>query len=439
MRILIKVYPQRSHYNATFPLANKLRDENVNVTYAGQKLFASLVKAHGFDFHEESEEFYPAQDFEPVWFKRTNPIFRIGRLLKFRYYSESRWLRYDPFSLLLKDRDYDFVLVDSPYAFFALKLFRHSVKFGIIESMMPQNYCEDCPPLNSCFIPNGNVLSRKYCFFLWKQYLLWRSFLGILGIRPDYNSRLIRREAKRCGIDPSDIDMNRYFHIGIRCVPEFLLAPESLDIPRKLCPNQFPISPIRTGQRKETFSDWGFEKRFQQLLSHRSGKPLIYCSLGTAGWRYKGAFKFLQKIVTAASNSNWNAILSIGDLDRQGLGLIPENVAIFRSVPQLQVLEHCDLMITHGGMNSIKECYEAGVPMIVYPGTTAIDQAGNAARVAYHQLGLVGNMRRETLKGLKRKIDFILSGQLEPKIRYSHQEIQKDISITEIINKVISA
>ena len=48
-------------------------------------------------------------------------------------------------------------------------------------------------------------------------------------------------------------------------------------------------------------------------------------------------------------------------------------------------------MINHGGLGTIKECIYFGVPMIVFP--MMRDQPGNAARVAYHGLGIVGQSR----------------------------------------------
>jgi UDP:flavonoid glycosyltransferase YjiC (YdhE family) len=66
-------------------------------------------------------------------------------------------------------------------------------------------------------------------------------------------------------------------------------------------------------------------------------------------------------------------------------------------------------MITHGGMNSITECILAGVPMVVFPGTTQIDQAGNAARVAWHQLGLKGGMMQDSSARIRSYIDHVLA------------------------------
>lgn len=46
---------------------------------------------------------------------------------------------------------------------------------------------------------------------------------------------------------------------------------------------------------------------------------------------------------------------------------VPENVRLYSRVPQIDVLRHVDLFITHGGMNSANEAIHAGVPMLVNP------------------------------------------------------------------------
>lgn len=50
-------------------------------------------------------------------------------------------------------------------------------------------------------------------------------------------------------------------------------------------------------------------------------------------------------------------------------------------------------MITHGGFNTVKECIFFGVPMVVFP-LSGYDWTGDAARVAYHGLGVRGSWKK---------------------------------------------
>lgn len=93
-------------------------------------------------------------------------------------------------------------------------------------------------------------------------------------------------------------------------------------------------------------------------------------------------------------------------------------------------------MIQHGGANSIKECIFLGVPMLIYP--MRADQPGNSARIVYHQLGLRGNFKRDTIADIDAKINLILT---DPRFRLNvermkqhfleYQNSQKGIEVVE--------
>jgi UDP:flavonoid glycosyltransferase YjiC (YdhE family) len=80
-----------------------------------------------------------------------------------------------------------------------------------------------------------------------------------------------------------------------------------------------------------------------------------------------------------------------GFYDRLVSREIPGNIFVYRTAPQLQILQKAQLMITHGGINSVKECIRFGVPMMIYPLRGIHDSVGCAARVVYHNLGRRGN------------------------------------------------
>ena len=63
-------------------------------------------------------------------------------------------------------------------------------------------------------------------------------------------------------------------------------------------------------------------------------------------------------------DKNVDVIISAGQkFNAKKLKNIPDNVHIYKSVPQLEVLKIADVFVTHGGMNSVSEAliYESSI------------------------------------------------------------------------------
>jgi UDP:flavonoid glycosyltransferase YjiC (YdhE family) len=139
-------------------------------------------------------------------------------------------------------------------------------------------------------------------------------------------------------------------------------------------------------------------------------KPLVYCSLGTQShWSLKGEDNgfnqrvrrnFLRNVIEAMwSKQDWQLVIAVGGhLGPEDFSATP-NVIVVSHAPQLEILKRASVLITHGGLNTIKESILLGVPMVVFP--MAIDQPGNAARVAYHRIGVRGSMASATAASIQ--------------------------------------
>ncbi len=111
-----------------------------------------------------------------------------------------------------------------------------------------------------------------------------------------------------------------------------------------------------------------------------------------------------------SSRSVPTGISSISLSDRilpADLGRLPERVYAFSWVPQMSVLSHADVMVTHGGISTIDECVISGVPMLVYCGFET-DMGGTTARVVHHGIGIAGDRRRDGSRVIREHIDRLL-------------------------------
>ena len=89
------------------------------------------------------------------------------------------------------------------------------------------------------------------------------------------------------------------------------------------------------------------------------------------------------------------------------LGRLPERVHAFSWLPQLTVLRHADVVVTHGGINTVDECVLQGVPMLVYCGFQT-DMAGTTARVVHHGIGIAGDRRKDSTRIMREQIERLL-------------------------------
>jgi UDP:flavonoid glycosyltransferase YjiC (YdhE family) len=116
-------------------------------------------------------------------------------------------------------------------------------------------------------------------------------------------------------------------------------------------------------------SDW-------QLPAHLADRPgaLIYLSLGSLGSADVG---LMQRLVGLLGGTNHRVIVSKGPLADQIK--LHDNMTGEGFLPQPAILPLVDLVITHGGNNTVTEAFHHGKPMIVLP--LFWDQVDNAQRV----------------------------------------------------------
>jgi MGT family glycosyltransferase len=107
-------------------------------------------------------------------------------------------------------------------------------------------------------------------------------------------------------------------------------------------------------------------------------EPLIYLSLGSLA---SGDVDLMRTLIGTLADTPYRFIVSKGPQHDQ-LELAP-NMTGAEFLPQVSVLPHVDLVITHGGNNTVTESLRYGRPMILLP--VFWDQYDNAQRM--HETG----------------------------------------------------
>ncbi|MFT4517780.1 MAG: zeaxanthin glucosyltransferase [Halioglobus sp.] len=122
---------------------------------------------------------------------------------------------------------------------------------------------------------------------------------------------------------------------------------------------------VREETLPENMDSWRYKK---------DNRPQIYVALGTF---LSHRVDVLVRIAEALRKVGARAAIAIGSMPKHDLGPIPDDWVVSRELPQVAMLRHADLIIHHGGNNSVQECLGAGVRQLVLPFST--DQFANAA------------------------------------------------------------
>jgi len=150
------------------------------------------------------------------------------------------------------------------------------------------------------------------------------------------------------------------------------LYPEEADYPRAE-PLREPLWRNLPSCVRSTDEPW----ELPEQLGSGEG-PLVYLSLGSLG---SGDVELMRGLIATLADSPYRVIVSMGPQHEELT--LADNMAGAEFLPQTSLLPQVDLVITHGGNNTVTEALHFGVPMVVLP--LFWDQYDNAQRV--HETG----------------------------------------------------
>ena len=229
-----------------------------------------------------------------------------------------------------------------------------------------------------------------------------------------------------------------------------LLKPASTFHELILCPKEFDMNPSPfPDEHVHHLGPSIFEKRIfgshSEPVSVDPEKKIIYASLGSYAVIYgKASSDFFENMINIMKEeefTNFHLILSTGhEFDVSVLKGIPDNVSLVKWAHQTDILKRASLVMTHGGLGTIKESIFYGVPMIVFP--MLYDQLRNAVLVDYHTLGISEEIEEISKDSLKSAILYVLNSQLIhagiKKMSAVFQEKEGSPLGTELIEKLLS-
>lgn len=405
--ILFAMLNEGGHLNPTFKLAKAVAARGHEVRYLATADVTELITAQGFAVDPLYPELFPRGVIAAEQ--------KLGRIAQRRAITArykallDRLARGSP----LGERRPALMVIDVTQTHLALWARRNGQRFVYINTSLPQTQDPGVPPLRSGAPYAGNPFTRIAPELAWRRFVLQRRLsaeLAALGdMCPPYE--LARSSATRFLVPAEALETAVMYMPQLRDVPELVLCPGAFDFPRPPAPHRHYIESIDLTRPEPEFAWAGFSR----------DKPLVYCALG--GQRYRanevpGFFARLMEVFRA--RPEWQLLLAVNQHVAADALAPPPNVCVVTRAPQLRVLERAALMITHGGLGSVKECLIRGVPMLGVP--LDVDQPGNVARVVHHHLGLAADVKQTSKRELDALIQRLLGdGAIQDSVRAMQQ------------------
>jgi UDP:flavonoid glycosyltransferase YjiC (YdhE family) len=414
--ILFLIKPEGAVYRASFLLAEELCNHGYKVDYIGPRDHRDNIESKGFGYRvfnlNEIFNDRVQYNFKQEMEKKTKGKKRPGAVQMYRAKVRAHLKTQEDIlqkleELLMEDLP-DLVLLTPLMTGFSLPFLKLDIPVFNLNFSLISGFSLKVPPLFSGIVPKkakAGLLSYGKNLLAWSGFLIRQSFLKAcnhlyLRLCFGFSSfHILKKEVKKYGGRLKSTEQSPQLQ-----VPELVSCPGEFDFPF-LSHSKFRIylGAPREEEPAEIHFDW------QKV---REEKPIIFCTIGSYSrkkWKYRK--KLYEAVINAIQDRpDLQLIIQMEELDRHEFEPFPENVVAEHSISLQEVLAKTAVFICHGGFDTVREAVFWGVPIIVFPCEGF--QNGYAARVAFHHLGLKGNIKKVTPQVINNYIDHILGDDL---------------------------
>ncbi|MEM7382111.1 MAG: nucleotide disphospho-sugar-binding domain-containing protein [Bacteroidota bacterium] len=403
--------------NASFEMMSRLKKEGHEITCLSCLDVKARVEEQGFPYMQLPEiNFYPVLK-DPEGREANGWKAKLKLHLKGSGYLKEqgrKLLGLDEFKSSLQKLSPDFALVNMELHEAIFTLMELQIPFKLLSSWYNFYRIKGLPPIRQLIIPgnefDGSTLGIARGWAFVKAKIYGRYLFDILQFR-NYRRILLKQYAREIGYPKSNLILRNFPSVFIhKKLPILTMTLKELEFPHRF-PDRFTyLGPMVFEARQDKVS----EETHQRLkhvfnLKKTKGLKLVYCSVSS---NKKADANFLKNVVEAVRGAkDWVLVMTTGGKMPESFSQdLPENVYVFKWLPQLQVLSEADCSINHGGGHAISECIHFSVPMLIFSGGE-YDQNGCAARISYHGLGILGDTNQDDASSINQKIEEILQNK----------------------------
>lgn len=396
-RVLIHMLREHGHLLPTVKLARALVRAGHVVEHLLTPSWQSFADAHGLRLRPYLEHAYPRGS-ELAW-ERMGQAERAADL-EARQQQRTAWLLAGGLVREYERAAPDLVLGDVFDVSIPLAAHVAGVRLVQLSTSVFQGREPGVPPLTSGLRWGPDAFSRRAADEAWARLHAERSARATSDGYLGYVQRLVEAH----DFPRDHISWEGAVAPDFPALTQLVLCPRAFEFPRPL-PERCCYDVPSLDARPQVIDD--------DTLAWLGDASLVYCAFGTqVQWRpgYRRLYDEVLALARRRPALRW--LVATGAAWRDDYAAsAPANARVVAHVPQHAVLRRARLMITVGGLGSIKECVWLGVPMVLLPSREGYDPPGNAARAAHHGLAHVLDPERADAGALARAVDAVVAGK----------------------------
>ncbi len=371
-RILIHMYREHGHLLPTLKLARSLAAAGHQVEYLLTPPWRSFVESRGLTLRPYLEAIYP-EWIEGAWARMSRTAREADAARRDR--ARIDWIVAGGLGDVYRAAAPDLILGDAYDVSVPIAARRLGIDLLLLSPSLFQGREPGVPPLSSAAPWGPDPAARRAAEEAWRRLAEERQRSATSDWYPGYVDALIRAYA----FPRDEITWDGAIVPDFPALDQLVLCPSALEFPRPL-PQRCHYDVPSILEREEELSP--------SLAAWLQRSPLVYCAPGSQGmWRAQHDELFAEVLALAERRPEVTFVIAHGTRAMPAPESAPANVCLTGWAPQHAVLRAADVMISVGGLGTVKECLWYGVPIILAPHLNPYDAQGNARRIVHHGLG----------------------------------------------------